>query len=116
MESVLVFKNLTQELGEAPDYKKASKMQMTLTPIKRFCTESIAILIDISASLLKGVSKVLDELERTRLSANAIALRDVVKSYTPLRKSTDMLISSIEEFQLKMKGELQHILPKIRGG
>ena len=109
-ESVLAFKNLTKQLGKAPDFENAAKMTMVLTPIKRFCDESTAILLQISDSLLNRVTKMLDQLEQTKLKAKTLSQRDVVKRYPPLGNTMNIFIEQIDEYILKVGkhiGEVQ---------
>ena len=113
---MLVFSNLTQQLGQDPDYEKAAKMQMMLTPIRQFCDKSTTILLQISEGLLNSVTKMLDELEQTTLKAKTLSQRDVVKRYPPLGHTINLFMTRIDEFVLKIKEELQSILPRIRGG
>ena len=111
-----MFKNLTKQLGKEPDYENAAKMQMMLTPIRQFCDKSTTILLEISEGLLNSVTKMLDELEQTTLKAKTLSQRDVVKRYPPLGHTINLFMTRIDEFVLKIKGELQSILPRIRGG
>ena len=71
-ESVRTYKNLTQQLGKAPEYERAAKMEMTLTPLKMLCGKGEAMLVAISEGLLNGVSKMLDELEQTALKVSEV--------------------------------------------
>ena len=91
-------------------------MQMMLTPIRQFCDQSVTILLEISEGLLNSVTKMLDELEQTTLKAKTLSQRDVVKRYPPLGHTINLFLTRIDEFALKIKGELQSILPRIRGG
>ena len=70
-ESVIVFHNLTQQLGEAPEYNRAAKMEMVLTPLKQFCGKSQAKLVAMSEGVLNRVSEMLFELERTALKVKS---------------------------------------------
>ena len=115
-ESVLVFKTLPTHLGKEPEYAKAAKMKMQLTPITRFCDKKTAILVSISNMLLQSVTKMLDEIERTKLRAKTLEMSDSVNKYLPLKNIMNMFINKLGIFEFQIKGELQTLLPNIRGG
>ena len=58
----------------------------------------------------------LDELEQTTLKAKFLSQRDVVIRYPRLGHTINLFLTRIDEFSLKIKEELQSILPRIRGG
>ena len=92
------------------------EMYMTLTPITRFCDASSAILVGISKTLIQKATKMLDELERTKLAAQTLARTDAVQKYIPLQNIINAFMNKLDNFVLSLKADLQTILPKIRGG
>merc|ERR1712159_37304 len=82
-ESIRAFKKLTSHLGSKPRYENSKEMIMTLTPIKRFCDASTALLIGISETLIHSATRMLDELERTKLEAQTLGRTDAVRKYIP---------------------------------
>ena len=89
---------------------------MTLTPVSRFCDASAAILVGISETLIQKATKMLDQLERTKLQAQTLARTDAVQKYMALQKIINAFMNKLDTFVLNLKAKLQDILPKIRGG
>ena len=115
-ESVIAYRNLSSHLGEATGYPNAVKLNMRLTPLKRFCRAHDNMLVGISNNIVHSVLIMLDEIEKTNLKAKTLLMADSVNRFSPLKMVINTFINKLNKFQLKLKDDLQILLPNIRMG
>ena len=115
-ESVIAYGNLPSHLGEAPRYPNAVKLYMRLTPIERFCRAHDKMLVGISNNIVHSFLIMFDEIEKTNLKAKTLLMADSVMRFSPLKMVINTFINKLNKFQLKLKDDLQIILPNIRMG
>ena len=94
----------------------AKPIRVQLTPLSQYCDKSANILLNIAKDNLNVVTKTLEDFEKLEIKVKTLMETIPAKKYVPVRRNLNTYWIKLKDDQIYFKGEIQKILPKIRGG
>ena len=105
-----------ESVATGPDYIGAVPIEIELTPKKVFCSGSIdTILVSIGDSVMGKVSDMLMGLQELQTYTRTLLQTKQSKNYPAIRSNLNLYQTKLEDKEIKIKSELQKLLPAIKG-
>ena len=105
-----------ESVATGPDYIGAVPIEIELTPKKVFCSGSIdTILVSIGDSVMGKVSDMLMDMQELQTYIRTLLQTKQSKNYPAIRSNLNLYKIKLKEKEIKVKSELQKLLPAIKG-
>ena len=90
-------------------------VEIELTPIKEFCSDSENILVNIGDNVMGKVSEMLMDLQGLDTYIRTLFETKPAKIYPAVRSNINLYKTHLADKELKIKEQLQELLPAVKG-
>jgi len=113
--AVKFYKDISTMTGTAEEgYPGAQIINVHLTPYSHMCSGAEVMYNEISDGMLAQVVKILDQLEDLEVKVNGMMKSDLAVMFNPLRRNLGIYKTELKKHTIRLKSDLQKILPNIR--
>merc|ERR1712001_772541 len=95
-------------------YPGAQIINVHLTPFSHMCSDAEVMYNEISDGMLAQVVQILDQLEELEVKVNGMMKSDLAVMFNPLRRNLGIYKTELKRYSIRLKSQLQKILPNIR--
>jgi len=118
IDSPTTFESAVKVYKDLPTFANTSEsvVRFSLSPITDYCTGTTTILNQISGDNVKKVTAMLGDFYLIKTKLRTLMATDVATQYPNYKTMLTTVQTKVESFENDIKGELQRVLPNIRGG
>merc|ERR1711970_448579 len=114
-DAVKFYKDISKMAGTAEEgYPGAQIINVHLTPFSHMCSDAEVMYNEIADGMLAQVVQILDQLEELEVKVNGMMNSDLAVMFDPLRRNLGIFKTELKKHTIRLKSQLQKILPNIR--